>query len=223
MTERATERCREGGPKCELREALDRSAADCGLRWAPIPVRKPRKPSIPIGCWLGFTLLSLQCILPIETEASVKIKGEIPLHSVENRERPNGTTEAQRHSAAGWGKSPCPVRRGRGKRRALVFGPFTPCFPLYSTGCLLYLRFMGSLLTSAPTGEVHGKAPCSFRTCSRPMNRLLTLAATGDSRRFAFIRGCLLYLRFMGSLLTSAPTGEVHGKPLVPFGPAHGP
>jgi hypothetical protein len=30
---------------------------------------------------------------------------------------------------AGWGKSPCPVRRGRGERRSLVCGPFIPCFP----------------------------------------------------------------------------------------------
>src|SRR5436190_7480419 len=35
---------------------------------------------------------------------------------------------------AGWGKSPCPVRRGRGKQRSLVFEPVIPCFPLYSTG-----------------------------------------------------------------------------------------
>ena len=34
---------------------------------------------------------------------------------------------------AGWGKPPCAVRRGRGKRRSLVDRPFTPCFPLYST------------------------------------------------------------------------------------------
>ncbi|MCZ7634585.1 MAG: hypothetical protein M5U12_00010 [Verrucomicrobia bacterium] len=38
---------------------------------------------------------------------------------------------------AGWGKSPCPVRRGRGERRSLVLGPFIPCSPLYSTGLML--------------------------------------------------------------------------------------
>jgi len=35
---------------------------------------------------------------------------------------------------AGWGKSPCPVRRGRGESRSLASRPFIPCSPLYSTG-----------------------------------------------------------------------------------------
>ncbi len=62
---------------------------------------------------------------------------------------------------AGWGKPPCPVRRGRGERRSLVCGPFIPCSPLYSTGQTAWIRLRRSRV---PAGSISALNFSAFAT-----------------------------------------------------------
>ena len=87
----------------------------------------PRKAFTNINHFVGYTVWASTCAAAAR-EAGGRAKASASTLTCNTWDWSNCECSLEKTTLAraGWGKSPCPVRRGRGKRRSLVLWPFTP-------------------------------------------------------------------------------------------------
>jgi len=125
---------------------------------------------------------------------------------------------------AGWGKPPCPVRRGRGERRSLVCGPFIPCSPLYSTGQTAWIRLRRSRVPAGSISALNFSAFATAFACGptpavatlSPSTQMIGSAMLESAQRAMTVAGKVPGERLHGSRLamrTLSPAGSAGLRP----------